>query len=588
MPAIGEGVLERPARPLRWAAIVVVLFALVGLWLSWFGHESQVQRVVEQAAQRAQAEADAADRFTQDAWSTLAAIAAAPEVRSGDLEGMRAYLHGIDAAAIGFPAGIGWVDEQGWQQVRTAPDTVGPIDFRDREHIQRALTERRPVVSSAFMGRVNASPLVAFVVPVTTTDGKPGGVIAGGFRLDRVGAEMGRSLGEMPDVVVIDAKGQVLSGTGPVHDLRAAAAAFPLAGLHGAGNGAQRLPAGPLGDEDRLVGYATAGLTDWTVLVDLPSRLAFESADATLLGRSVVIALAALLVVLVLLWVARRLDIAVREQSRAYAEEQLVRAQLQEAVARLEQRAALRDAFVGVISHELRTPVTTIYGAAKLLARSPRRPELESLVTDIEEEAARLQRITEDLLVLVRAEHDSLEVESEPIMVQRLIPGIIADLRARNPDADIRLALDEAIPPVHSDAASLGQVISNLVSNALKYGAGTPVVVRADSADDVLILRVEDGGPGLPDEDLERIFELFYRSPRNSGRAAGTGIGLFVARELVTAMGGTIHAYAVAPRGLGFALRLPGGDAGWPEDAEDLVGDTSPGVGLTAPSPVGG
>jgi signal transduction histidine kinase len=549
----------------------VLLFASAGVVLSWFGHESQVQRVVEQAALRAQAEADAADRFTEDAWGTLAAIAAAPAVRAGDLEGMREYLHGLDAPAVGFPAGIGWVDETGWQRVRTAPDTSGPIDFRSREHIARALRERRPVVSSGFMGHVNDSPLVAFAVPVTTADGRPGGVVAGGLRLDRVGAELGRSLGEADDVLVIDDLGQVLAGTGPVHNLVMVPPAFPLATLQAAGSGARRIAVGPLGDADRLVGYARAPRTGWTVLVDLPSAVAFQAADGVLGTRVLFIALSAMLAAALLLWVARRLDAAVGEQSRAYAEERATRAQLQEAVARLEQRAALRDAFVGVISHELRTPVTTIYGAAKLLARSPRRPELESLVVDIEEEAARLQRITEDLLVLVRAEHDAVEVESEPILVQRLVPGIITDLRSRHADADIRLEIDDAMPPIHGDAGSLSQVITNLVTNAIKYGAGTPIVVGAAATDATLTVRVEDGGPGLPEDDLDRIFELFYRSPRNSGRAAGTGIGLFVVRELVIAMGGTIRAYGVEPRGLGFALALPAGDPGMADWGDQAV-----------------
>ena len=104
-----------------------------------------------------------------------------------------------------------------------------------------------------------------------------------------------------------------------------------------------------------------------------------------------------MIAILILVWAERRVERAARAE-RATTE------RLRVAVGELERRERLRDVFVSVMSHELRTPVTSIYAASKLLARDPRRPELESLLSDIEEESERLQRITEDLLVLSRAE----------------------------------------------------------------------------------------------------------------------------------------------------------------------------------------
>ena len=198
----------------------------------------------------------------------------------------------------------------------------------------------------------------------------------------------------------------------------------------------------------------------------------------------------------------------------------------------------LRDAFVGVMSHELRTPVTTIYGAAKLLAKQPRRDELETLVEDIEEEADRLYRITEDLLVLSRAEHGLVEIRPEPVLVQRLVPSVVAEVGRRFAGLQVSVDLAPALPPIAGDEAALRQVLVNLLTNAAKYGDGQPVRVAADADAGHVRVRVEDHGPGLPEAELAPIFDLFYRSNVNARRASGTGIGLYVVRQLVHAMHG--------------------------------------------------
>ena len=249
-----------------------------------------------------------------------------------------------------------------------------------------------------------------------------------------------------------------------------------------------------------------------------------------------------------LVWASRRLDAAVQQQSVAYASERATRLELEAAVAQLEERQVLRDAFVGVMSHELRTPVTTIYGAAKLLAKQPRRPELETLVEDIEEEADRLYRITEDLLVLSRAEHGLVEIRPEPVLVQRLVPSVVAEVGRRFAGLQVSVDLAPALPPIAGDEAALRQVLVNLLTNAAKYGDGQPVRVAADADAGHVTVRVEDHGPGLPEAELAPIFDLFYRSNVNARRASGTGIGLYVVRQLVRAMHGTVSAYAVEPQ----------------------------------------
>ncbi|HEY3336012.1 MAG TPA: sensor histidine kinase [Candidatus Limnocylindrales bacterium] len=563
-----HGVLAQPGRPLRFAALLIALFAIAAMGLAWSAQQSQVGRVVDEAALRARGAAADVDRYVQSKWTTLKAVAAMPAFATGDPAQIRVAVEDLATRDLGFDAGFSWIDTHGLMQARSGGYDGPPIDFTDRAHIRTALETQRPTVSAALIGAVNQVPIVGFVVPTYDETGSMNGLIGSGIRLGdlSMGADTLRYAGGT-GVVVVDNLGQLIAGPNPVNTLQHVADGFPLAAMQAdAEGGADDDVMGPYGTPDQLVGYALAPSAGWLVLVQRSSAEAFMPATAALALQAVLIIGGSLLAVMVLLWASWRLDAAVAEQSRAYAQERATREELEAAIAALEKRQVVRDAFVGVMSHELRTPVTTIYGAAKLLAKSPRRPELETLVEDIEEEADRLHRITEDLLVLSRAEHGLVELQAEPVLVQRLIPTVIAEVRRRHPALDVELDLVPGLAPIAGDEAALRQVLVNLLQNAAKYGGGTPVLVgaRRIGPDGDVHIRVEDKGPGIPAEDLEPIFDLFFRSDSNARRASGTGIGLFVVRQLVTALGGTVHAYAVEPHGLGFLVTLraePSGDA---------------------------
>ena len=204
---------------------------------------------------------------------------------------------------------------------------------------------------------------------------------------------------------------------------------------------------------------------------------------------------------------------------------------------------AFRDAFIGVLSHELRTPITSIYGASTLL----RRPAIEAtrrkeLVADIGEEAERLRRLVEDLLVLARAERGGLQVETEPVLLPHIVPRVVADERRRWSGHRFDLSMTEHLPVAAGDEALIEQVLRNLISNAAKYGpADGRIEVVVEALGGRPRIRVLDEGPGIDPEEADRLFDLFYRSPRTS-RVSGSGIGLFVARRLVEAMGGSVWA----------------------------------------------
>lgn len=228
-----------------------------------------------------------------------------------------------------------------------------------------------------------------------------------------------------------------------------------------------------------------------------------------------------------------------------------------------ERRAAeFREAFIDVISHELRTPITTIMGISQILTRPGRADDAATrtpLLEDVRSESERLHRLVEDLLVMSRVERGGLTVDAEPIEPRRLLERVVAHEAVELPSIDIELHVDADLPIVAGEATYVEQIVRNLLGNAAKYTpAGTRVVVRVGRQDDEVAIRVLDEGPGVPAASIDRIFELFYRDPDSARTVAGSGIGLFVCASLVGAMGGRIWATRRPEGGseFGFTLRI--------------------------------
>ena len=228
-----------------------------------------------------------------------------------------------------------------------------------------------------------------------------------------------------------------------------------------------------------------------------------------------------------------------------------------------ERRAGtFREAFVDVISHELRTPITTIFGLTRILGRPNRQTTAEEqaeLISDISAEAERLHRLVEDLLVLTRAERGAIAIESEPLEPRRLLSRIIAQEAARLPSLTIETELAGELPIVAGEDTYVEQIVRNMLSNAAKYTPiGTRVVVRAEqegetwrsgsSIRDRASTKPRSTGPSSSSTATRRVARSI----------AGSGIGLFVCASLVEAMGGTIWARRRPEGGseFGFTLRV--------------------------------
>ena len=223
-----------------------------------------------------------------------------------------------------------------------------------------------------------------------------------------------------------------------------------------------------------------------------------------------------------------------------------------------------RDAFVGVVSHELRTPITTIYGMSHLLRErhaTMQPADLQSGLEDIETEADRLRRLTEDLLVLSRAEGGRLEVADDPLIVGHVVRAAVQGERERSDGHVFELSIDPGLPLVLGDSTYVEQVLRNFLSNAVKYSpAGSTVRTAARDRDGGVHVTVTDEGAGLGDESPDLLWTLFYRTKGAIQQAGGAGIGLFVSKALIEAMGGRVWARpAVEPAtgGAEFGFWLP-------------------------------
>ena len=223
----------------------------------------------------------------------------------------------------------------------------------------------------------------------------------------------------------------------------------------------------------------------------------------------------------------------------------------------------VRDALLASLSHDLRTPLSSIAGAAtslRALGDKMSPDERLELLTSIEEETARLSRFVANLLDMSRIEAGGLKVNRDLVDVADVVQGAVERSRKAFPKQPVKVNLAPDLPFVRGDDKLLEQVLFNLLDNAHKYAGDSGATIHGRKDGDAVVLSVTDEGPGVKPADLDRIFEKFYRGGRADGRKPGTGLGLSICRGLIEAMGGTIVAQspAVRRRGTRIVIRLPG------------------------------
>jgi len=221
-----------------------------------------------------------------------------------------------------------------------------------------------------------------------------------------------------------------------------------------------------------------------------------------------------------------------------------------------------RREFIANVSHELRTPLTSIQGYVETLVEDPSpNPETTSEFLDvIQKNATRMNRLTEDLLTLASVESPDYKLTLQPAKANALVKDAIDTLRGIVVDSGVKLESAGAPDvPVMADPDAMNQVFGNLIENALKYGkTGKRICVGARLLEAEVEFSVQDFGPGMASEHLNRIFERFYRIDKARSReSGGTGLGLAIVKHIVLAHGGRIWAESELGKGATFHFTLP-------------------------------
>jgi two-component system sensor histidine kinase KdpD len=220
----------------------------------------------------------------------------------------------------------------------------------------------------------------------------------------------------------------------------------------------------------------------------------------------------------------------------------------------------LRDTLLSSVSHDLRTPLATITGAASSLLEAGDhldRAARRELLQVIREEAERLNRLVHNLLDMTRLESGALQIRKEWHPLEEIVGAALARLGTRLEDRPVTTRLPPDLPLVPLDGVLVEQVLINLLDNALKYTrAGSPLEIAATAGDDQVVLEIADRGPGLPPGEETRVFDKFYRG-RLTGTERGVGLGLAICRGIIEAHGGGISAANRPGGGLVFRVTLP-------------------------------
>jgi len=222
---------------------------------------------------------------------------------------------------------------------------------------------------------------------------------------------------------------------------------------------------------------------------------------------------------------------------------------------------AQRD-FLANVSHELKTPLTSIQGFAQaMLDGAAATPEaIQRSANIIYSEADRMRRLVESLLDLARLDAGLKSLTRSPLDLGSLLAAVTEkfDPQARAQGVALLTELPPTLPAITGDADRLAQVFTNLLDNALKHTpAGGKVTLAAITLPGWVEVTVSDTGPGIPAEDLSRIFERFYQVDKSRARRAGVGLGLTISKDIVEAHGGSLRAESVVGLGSRFVVRLP-------------------------------
>lgn len=237
--------------------------------------------------------------------------------------------------------------------------------------------------------------------------------------------------------------------------------------------------------------------------------------------------------------------------------EQTIKAQKVEL---LQETEKLQTALLHSISHDLRTPLATITGSLSTILHDNlelNKETSQELLKGAKQEADRLNRLVSNLLDMTKMEAGVLRVSKKPCDLRDVLGTSLESLKEKADHRDIRIDIPADCPEIYLDFSFIIKVFYNLIDNAINYSSpGLPILIKAAVMRDWVAIEVIDQGPGIPPEDLEHIFEKFYRA-KNPSRVTGTGLGLSICKGIIEAHNGAIEAWNNPGGGATLTIRLP-------------------------------
>ncbi len=527
---------------------------------------------------------------------SLETLATSKRLDQGDLSAF--YDQAVRVRALHQWSTIGLIDSAGEHRLNVARPLGDPLpDLRDRPYFTQVMATGKPYVSDLLKGRATATEDIGVAVPVIR-DGRVKYVLfAGVDPSDFNTVFQSQRLPEQAVVSIVSRDGLFISRS-PDHPRfvgRSPEAAY-LARVRAVADGAFHGP--DLEGVERDTAYKRMHLTGWTVGFGVPAEVLRAPVrrvvwTGVLVGAGIVIAAVGLAVVFARrmatsietlaasaaavgrgepLEPASRLPIAeLDEMGRSLAnasvllqERQHERAELlaKEQAARAEAEAASRakDQFLAMLGHELRNPLGAIAGAVGVL-NAMRRPEPaeDSARSVIERQVQHLSHLVDDLLDVSRVTSGKVVLDPRPLELGRLVLNMMSNYRASGRLDQHQVSVQVAPLWVDGDETRIEQIVSNIVSNALKYTpAGGRVSIALEAESDKAALRVTDTGVGIPPQLVDKVFDLFVQGDRALDRAqGGLGLGLTLVKRLVELHGGTVDVASEPARGSTFTVRLP-------------------------------
>lgn len=220
----------------------------------------------------------------------------------------------------------------------------------------------------------------------------------------------------------------------------------------------------------------------------------------------------------------------------------------------------VQEDFISTVSHELRTPLGFIKGYTTTLLRTDANWDAatqQEFLTIIDNETDRLQELIANLLDSAKLQSGQIMMHFQAVRLDALINDLLTRARLHNPDASISLQVKQPIKTIQADPRRLTQIIENLINNAIKYAPGSSISIKIDETEHGVCIDVHDDGPGIPEKYQSRLFDRFFRVPDQRPNVHGSGLGLFICKQIIQAHNGDISIDSQPGDGTTFHILLP-------------------------------